>query len=164
MNPVPTQRGATLITALVMLVVLTLLVVSAMRSSTVNMRITGNMQVQEEAVSAAQQGVEVIMSNDFTKNPVASDVPVAYGAATYVAHVKAPKCTGNSKPIPANDPSIAKIQGCWNQGNWDPNVSSDSLCVKQQWLLESHVDDPSTAASATVHQGAALIVSKDTSC
>jgi type II secretory pathway pseudopilin PulG len=164
MTSIATQRGATLITALVMLVILTLLVVSAMRSSTTNMRITGNMQVQEEAVSAAQQGIEAVMSNDFTKNPQASAVPVTYGAATYTATVKKPVCTGTSQPLPSNDPSIAKISGCRGGNEYDPNNTSPSICVRQQWLLESHVDDPSTAASATVHQGTGLLVTMDTPC
>ena len=63
------QHGATLVTALVMLVVLTLLVLSAIRSSTTNLRIAGNMQMQGEIVEAAQQAAEQIISYNFPANP-----------------------------------------------------------------------------------------------
>lgn len=161
MNPRSIQRGATLITALVMLVVLTLLVISAMKSSTTNMRITGNMQVQEEAVSAAQQGVEAVMSNDFTKTPTNSDVQVTYGGQIYIAHVKKPVCTG-STPLVASTPNLAR--GCYQGDEYTPDATGYSLCSAQRWTFESHVDDPSTAASATVHQGAAALVTNDTTC
>ena len=47
------QKGMTLVVALVMLVVLTLLVVSAIRFGNINLRIAGNAQSEAEATSAA---------------------------------------------------------------------------------------------------------------
>ena len=64
------QSGATLITALIMLIVLTLLVVSGIRSSNTNLRIAGNVQMQAEASAAAQQAIErVISSANFDISP-----------------------------------------------------------------------------------------------
>ena len=58
------QRGATLIVGLIMLIALTLLVVSAIRSGTTNLRIAGNTQIQEEAKAAAQQAIEQYISTN----------------------------------------------------------------------------------------------------
>lgn len=68
------QRGATLVVGLVMLVVLTLLVVSAIRSSNTSLRIVGNMQHQNEAKAATQQIIEQIISNiaNFNAAPTTS--------------------------------------------------------------------------------------------
>ena len=57
------QRGAVLITSLVMLVVLTLLVVTAINMSTINLRIVGNMQSQIEAESAVQNVIEMMIND-----------------------------------------------------------------------------------------------------
>ncbi len=71
------QHGATLITALVMLVVLTLLAVSGIRSSSTNLRIAGNMQEQAEAVAAAQQVIERVLSDgNFTASLAAAAAAV----------------------------------------------------------------------------------------
>lgn len=57
------QRGIALVAVLVMLVLLTLLAVTMIRSGTVNLLITQNVQLQQEAESAARQGVEIFISD-----------------------------------------------------------------------------------------------------
>lgn len=52
------QRGATLIVALVMLVILTLFALTMIKMSSGNLLVVGNMQVQKETEAAAQQMVE----------------------------------------------------------------------------------------------------------
>lgn len=66
----PRQEGATLLIALVMLVMLTLFAVSAMNTSTSNLKIVGNMQEQTEALGASQGAIEVALSTPtFTSDP-----------------------------------------------------------------------------------------------
>lgn len=164
------QHGVTLITALVMLVVLTLLVVSAMRSSNINLRIAGNMQMQEEAVAAAQQATEIILSTNFTTNPVASSVLVTIGQATYTANVLQPTCSG-SKPVLNSEPNIP--DECISSGAAQntgivfasaPAIGGTSWCYDQQWDVQANVADPSTGASANMHQGVSLKVPAGTIC
>jgi len=65
-----TQRGAVLLVALIMLVLLTLFAVSALNTSTTNLKITGNMQARSEAANAAQDAIESVISTTlFATNP-----------------------------------------------------------------------------------------------
>ena len=52
------QRGAALIVGLVLMTVLTLLAVSTMRTSTLELAMAGNAQYHEQAVQLAEAGVE----------------------------------------------------------------------------------------------------------
>src|SRR5712691_8061524 len=64
------QRGATLVVALIMLVLLTLFAVSAMNTSMVNLKVVGNMQSRSEALAAAQQAIETVLSTtQFVSDP-----------------------------------------------------------------------------------------------
>lgn len=166
MKPTYRQQGATLITALVMLVVLTLLVISAIRSSSINLRIAGNMQIKEEAVAAAQQATERIISNDFSKNPAAaaSSIPVDInrdGVTDYTAQVATPVCN-NSTNLPAQQPNLPST--CYSSGKYDPNNFGESDCSAQQWEVQTTVADPVTGATAVIHQGVAITVLRDTVC
>jgi Tfp pilus assembly protein PilX len=90
------QRGATLLVGLIMLVLLTLLSVSAINISTVNLHITGNMQAQVEAAAATQQAIEGIIDDiDNFKNP---KPPQQVALGNYTVKVETPVClfTGSS--------------------------------------------------------------------
>lgn len=168
------QHGATLITALVMLVVLTLLVLSAIRSSTINLRIVGNMQFQEEAVAAAQQATEQLISSSyFTVAPAASSVSIDInkdGTTDYTANIAAPVCTG-STPMTNNTPNLPSE--CISSGQAQntgiifasgvPNTGV-SWCYAQQWDVQTGVSDSRSGASSTMHQGVSLNVPVGTDC
>ncbi len=163
MRPECRQQGATLITALVMLIVLTLLVVSAIRSSTVNLRVAGNMQIQQENIHAAQQGTEAYISNDFTQSPAQSSIPVTINSTTpnYTANVAKPTCFG-TRPLQVNEPMTP--DGCRGSNKYDPNNTSPTDCSAQQWDVSTTVTDPVTNTPTTVHQGISSIVPKSTQC
>lgn len=167
------QQGATLITALVMLVVLTLLVISAIRSSTTNLRIAGNMQIQEEVITAAQQATEVILSSDFTQGLAASNIAIDInldGQPDYTATLQAPTCSGDT-PLTNNTPNLppqcvssgsAQNTGIINVSG--PPPTSNSWCDAQQWDLNTNVTDTRTGAGDTIHQGVSTIVPAGTPC
>lgn len=133
------QRGATLLVGLVMLVVLTLLVVSAMRSSTVNLRIAGNMQAKAEATAAAQQAVEqVISSSALFYAPAAQTIAVDInhdGTTDYTVNIDPPSC---QKMTPAAGYSALFAASAPLDSNWD---------------IKSTVTDNRTGAKVTLHQG-----------
>jgi Tfp pilus assembly protein PilX len=56
------ERGVTLIVTLIMLVVMMLLAVAAINMSTTNLKVVGNMQLQQEATSAAQAAINQVLS------------------------------------------------------------------------------------------------------
>ncbi len=161
MNRERRQRGATLITALVMLVVLTLLVVSAIRSSSINLRIVGNMQIQQETIHAAQQATDTYISNDFTQNPVASSVPVTINGLAYTGMIQQPVCLG-TRTLAVNDPMAT--DACRKGNNYDPNDTRPTDCAAQQWDVATIVTDSVSGAKTTVHQGVSSIVPISTSC
>lgn len=69
------QHGATLVIALIMLVLLTLFAISALNTSTTNLKVVGNMQARNEAFNAAQQAIDnVISRTDFVTTPTDSVV------------------------------------------------------------------------------------------
>lgn len=89
------QRGATLIIALILLVVLTLFGISAISTGVVNLRIARNTQVTTEAQNAAQRVIDTQISSLATfTTPTASTANVdATGAGTtYSVAFAQPDC------------------------------------------------------------------------
>ncbi len=90
------QAGMSLVVGLVMLVVLTLLVVSAVRMSSAGLRIAGNYQVKSEATAAAQQAIEKVVGSAANfYSPVAQSFDIDInndGVADYTVQVAAPAC------------------------------------------------------------------------
>ena len=71
------ERGAALITALVLLVILTMLGLSSMTTNTMEERMSSNAQEKNRAFQAAEAGIEIAMNNadsfninNTTANPV----------------------------------------------------------------------------------------------
>ena len=64
------QQGAALIVSLIMLILISLLAVASFRLGKSDLQIVGNMQQRKQALSAAQQTIEqVISSTQFTATP-----------------------------------------------------------------------------------------------
>ena len=178
MNTMHRQRGATLIVGLVMLVVLTLLVISAIRSSSINMRIAGNMQMQEETAAAAMQATEKVISTNFTASPASQVIAIdinSDGIADYTANVPVPSCTGSLAVINANlNPANPADSPCISSGtaqNTGLMVSgvvaastAQSWCYLQQWEVQAQVTDSRTGATATSVQGVSMRVPAGTAC
>lgn len=172
------QGGATLVVGLVMLVVLTLLVVSAIRAGNINMRIAGNTQLQQEAAAAAQVAIEQVISTNFTANPVGQTVNVDIdnnGTTDYSVTVKPQVCNSslaltnasldptNAADQPCISTSTAHNTGLMTQGTVAA-ATGQSWCYAQQWDVEADVQDANSGAQAVAHQGVALRVPAGTSC
>ncbi|MDO8812677.1 MAG: hypothetical protein Q7J38_11710 [Gallionella sp.] len=169
------QHGSTLIVALVMLMLLTLMAISAMNSTTSSIQIVGNAQFREEANVAAQQGIESIISNNFTASPAASNVAVAFGAATYTAAVSTPACISSIGLTNADldatntaDAVCLSSGAATNTGIMTSGVAATSTeqswCYQQKWDIQATVADNNTGANTTVHQGVSLRVPAGTAC
>lgn len=91
------QRGAVLVVGLIMLLLITLMVTSAFRLSSTNLKSVNNMQTRSEAAAAANKAVEqVVGSWDFSSAPVADNITVDIdnnGTDDYTVTVAAPVCT-----------------------------------------------------------------------
>lgn len=169
------QRGSTLLVALVMLVLLTLIALSAMNSTTTSIQVVGNAQFREEANTAAQQGIERIISSNFTVSPAASSVAVTFGNAAYTAQVETPTCTSSigltNNDLDPTNPNEAPCLSSSSATNTGIVSASDvavgtlqSWCYDQKWDIRATVADPSTGANTAVHQGVSMRVPAGTLC
>lgn len=169
------QRGSTLLVALVMLMLLTMVAISAMNATTSSIQIVGNAQFREESNAAAQQAIENMISSNFTASPAASSVAVAFGAANYTAQVATPTCTSSIGLTNAElNPAIAADAVCLGSGAGGANLimgasgvlspTAQSWCYKQQWDIQATVTDSNTGANTVVHQGVFTRVPAGTAC
>jgi hypothetical protein len=163
--------------AMIFLVILTLIVVSSIKVTTVNTKIVGNMQVQKEAQAAAQHGIETVISSDFTKLPAPSTVNVDINdggqvASTYVVNVARPECS-SVKPIKLSelDASNADDVPCYasgaaqNTGIEGAGPNGNSMCSNSSWDINATATAPGVATTTTTtHQGIAVRVSLDAAC
>jgi type II secretory pathway pseudopilin PulG len=168
------KRGNTLLVALVMLMLLTLVAISAMFASTTSIEVVGNAQLREEANAAAQQAVEGVISTDFTINPVSSTVAVNVGGTAYSAAVAVPTCI-NSLPVGRTDPDRYTVgdEDCFinsavvTQTTFTASgVTSTPTysCNRQTWEVTARATDSNSGADTTVHQGVSRLVRAGTDC
>ena len=157
------QVGSTLVVSVIMLIVLTMFVISAINSGTINLRIAGNAQAQEEARAAAQRALEVLISsstNFYPTRATASTTSYSINNDTstslsgdYSVAVSSPVCKRAAPQIPAK--SLACANGakaginCWDtvwevtatatRGSTSQNVTQGVSIVFSPTFLPSSV-------------------------
>ncbi|AMO24626.1 hypothetical protein GCM10027034_10590 [Ramlibacter solisilvae] len=176
------QRGITLVVSLIMLIVLTLLVVSAIRFGNINLKIANNAQVEAEAAAAAQVAIEKQIENIVAATAISAtkiaDVPaqvmtVSTGGRSYSnINVSKPACILNSNVVSTElDPTIPSDRACFGGGNQDLILDKDGKpipqpteCKNQQWDIAAGVNDATSGAQITMVQGISLRVPSQTHC
>jgi hypothetical protein len=166
MIPTPSlhaQRGAVLIVGLIVLMLITLMVTAAFKFSTYNLKSVGNMQAHNEAIAAANQGIEqMIASWDFSSPPSAANYQVDIdnnNVPDYTVAVALPTC------IKATPMRIAGSKGddCtpeqYGAGTTCPPALASAIKFNVVW------DVPATATSpdgtyVRVRQGISLALTK----
>lgn len=171
------QRGFVLVSALIFLVILTLLVVSAIRVGNSSLRIAGNMQQKEEAVAAAHQATEQVISVNFTADPIAQTINIDVnkdGTTDYVVTIPAQTCTSTkallatdlNHALPADAPCLpsgtASNTGLLQDGS--PLPTGQSWCNQQKWEVEAQVANAVTGAAVRTHTGVSLRTVVGTDC
>lgn len=177
--PLPRQRGVTLVVALIMLVLLTLLALTSFNLGNSNLQIVSNMQQKNEAIAAAQEVIEEALSSTrfFTAPANALAAPCGApnqrcvdvngdGVADVTVALATPTCA-KAQPVKNStlDVSVAENSGCLvgqvqNFGTAGA-VTGDSLCADSVWELRATATDNTTEASVEVTQGVAVRVAKD---
>lgn len=145
------QAGATLLVSLIMLVLITLFALSAINSSTMNLRIAGNMQSQDEARTAAQQAIEQFItsySNFYPTPPTAStsvNIDINNdGSTDYVVSIAKPICKRASVQIPARSTACAN------------GARSGLYCWDTVWEVQATATEAKTGTSQSVAQGVSI--------
>lgn len=146
------QSGSALVVSLIMLTLLTLFVLSAINSGTVNLRVAGNTQAQDEARASAQQAIEQFVSSyaNFFPTPTAM-AATGYdvnndGTADYTVSIAAPKCRRAAGQVPAR--SI----DCANGQNQTPPL----VCWDTIWDVTATATDAKTGARQVLTQGVSI--------
>ena len=138
------QSGATLIVGLIMLVLITVIVLSAFTFSSSNLKSVGNMQIREEALAAANLATEQVIASPFTDAPTAQEINVDInkdGINDYVVVVEAPTCI---KAVIASSPGNTQIGF---------NTGGGGSTWNTEWDINSRVTDTASGASVQIRQG-----------
>jgi Tfp pilus assembly protein PilX len=145
------QRGATLIVGLIMIVIITLIVVSAFTLSSSNLKSVGNMQVREEAVAAANQAAERLISMSFTDAPGTATFTVDInkdGVNDYTVTVATPACIG-ARAATVAAPSDVELG----------EELSTGITWNTDWDIDATVTDAASGAAVRVRQGVRVLLS-----
>ncbi|HYG54825.1 MAG TPA: PilX N-terminal domain-containing pilus assembly protein [Burkholderiales bacterium] len=179
------QRGATLFITLIMLVVISLFLVSALNTATTNLKVVGNMQARNEAIQVAQEAIETVVSSTlFISNPSNAvlnpcgsantlckdfnlDDTTSTASALYTTQLTPnPGCVAvraikNSELNLAVTEDLGCAAGQSQQFGVSGAVTGDSLCSQTVWEITARTTDSSTGASVTLTQGVSVRVSAD---
>jgi Tfp pilus assembly protein PilX len=178
--PCQRQRGITLVTALIMLVLLTLLALTSFNVGRSNLQIVSNMQQRDEATAAAQEVLEETISNprfsvtpdNALTNPCGAanqrcvDTNGDGTADVRVALAPSPKCV--TAPVIKNSaldlsvPEDAKCSmGSAQNFGVAGAVDGSSACADSVWDVSAVATDLQTNAQVKVTQGVAVRVARD---
>jgi len=146
------QQGVALVIGMIMLVLLTLMVISAINSGSIGLRIAANVQSQDEARAAAQQAIEQFVSSyaNFYPTPTAkpatnyninndSTNPYYYSVA-----VSTPVCKRASKQIPPKSTACAT------------GAKAGLYCWDTLWEIVATSTDTKSGVSQVVTQGVSI--------
>lgn len=132
---VMSQRGMTLVIALLMLVLLTLFALNTIRTSTVGLRVVGNQQTQRQMEAAAQDAIEQEISSSSSFGPTAAAKSVAVNG--FSVSVSAPTCLYTT---PAS--------------GFSASMSTATITPEDDTFeIVATATDPVSGAQASVHQG-----------
>lgn len=123
------QKGAALLVSLMMLVILTLLGISAVNMSTINFKITGNRQASMESSVRTQNAIETVLSD--IDNFASPDTAIA---AINNVNIAPRRCYSRKTAL--------GYSLTWGLAPEDTN-----------WEVVARYADPVTSAATTIHQG-----------
>jgi type IV pilus assembly protein PilX len=105
------QRGAALVVGLLLLMVLTLLAISGMNTSTVELQMSGNFQYAQSAFQAAELGIEKALASGKFNTNTAVATNAATGDADQFAATTTFDCTKDGETLPLNAKGYSMGEG-----------------------------------------------------
>lgn len=139
------QHGATLVVGLIMLVLITLMVVTAFMLSSTNLKAVGNMQFRDEAIAAANAAIETVLSTSIQATNTAVDI----GGIEYQVAVATPICLRATLADAGVKTSLSLPKEMSSGETW--NVMFD---------IEATVNDARSGALVRVHQGVRALLTR----
>jgi Tfp pilus assembly protein PilX len=124
------ETGAALIVGLIMLVLITLMLVTALNLGTTNFRAMTNMQFRSEAIAAANKAIEQVISTPFTAAPAAESINMDVdndADVDYTVEIAVPQCVYaapafSALPSSLGLPPTMTVSTTWNTV-WDLDAS-----------------------------------------
>ena len=175
------ERGITLVTALIMLVLLTLVALTSFNLGKSNLQIVSNMQQRDEAAAAAREVIEETISNtrfvttpkhilanpcDGIPNQRCVDTNGDGKTDVKVAIAQKPKCVvapliRNTALNMANPEDATCSMGSAQNFGVAGAVDGNSACADSVWEITAVASDVETEAKVEVTQGVAVRVARD---
>jgi len=171
-----TQAGAILFTALIMLVAITLLALSAFNSTATSLKVVGNMQSRAEALYAAQQAIESAIStprfletpSDALADPCGAPNTQCTdfngdGAPEYVTRLDpAPTCV-SARVVKTRELNLASAEdlSCAAGPGQRGSANDDSRCAETNWEITAQASSTFSGTRVTVTQGVEVRVGVD---
>ena len=169
------QRGITLMVSLIMLILITLLAVSAFRMSFSHTTIVANQQLQGEAVNASAFALDTVTNDPDFATTAAHSLEVNTGIAAYAVAVGTPTCIrvrtlSKAELVTMTNgvPSVSdEDMRCIKGSNSSPltivdednpvSSSGDSVCATALWAVNATAapTDLQSGVSATLVAGIA---------
>ena len=148
------ERGAALVIGLIMLVLITLMLITALNLGTSNFRAMSNMQFRNEAIAAANRAIELVISSPFTDAPASETINVDMdnnGTTDYIVIMATPICVFAAQAFGA-DPSSLSL----------PVTMSAASTWSTVWNLRATVNanNNTAGASVRVHSGVRVLLSE----
>jgi Tfp pilus assembly protein PilX len=155
------QRGAALVVGLIMLVLITIMLITALNLGAANFRSVSNMQFREEAIAASNRAIELVISSNFAASPTAQEINVDIDQddnVDYVVQVDEPQCV---------QATVAE-EFAPSSERYGPTLSAASTW-NTVWDIRATVDPEQNAggASVTVRAGVRALLTqaqRDTVC
>ena len=149
------ERGTALVVSLIMLVLITLLVMTALNLASSNFRSVSNTQFRDEAISAANVAIQQVIGSNFIEVTEAQNLDVDLDnddVVDYVVTVARPTCIF-ADVAEAADPSSLSL----------PVTMTASSTWNTVWDLDATVAPENNAggASVWVHSGVRMLLNQD---
>lgn len=160
------QRGVALVIGMVILIVMTLVLLSAVTLSTGNLKAVSNTQFRDAALAAANLAVEQVVSTAFMNVPEDARIAVDIdqdGMCDYTVYVAVPTCTKWTFPTPGDlDPSNSADHPCFSGSRIGGLAAgaAGSVCADTLWEVRAQVVDAGTGKAADPITGAAVTVNQ----
>ncbi|MFV8817837.1 pilus assembly PilX family protein [Haliea sp. E17] len=170
------QRGVVMVIAMIMLIAITLMVVTASNIAQTNLRIVGNMESREQARFAAIAAIEEALSSSrFADSPTSiflNSCGVANrkcydsngdGIFDITVQVSTPTCVS---VIPKKNVEL-DVFNFPDQATCHLPPGVYSMCAASVWEFEAVATDVVTGAEVTVRQGVSILTTLnkiDTAC
>lgn len=152
------ERGATLVVALIMLLLFTLLVSGAWNLSMVNLKAVGNIQMRDEAIAAANMAIDQVLKSDFTSTACPADFTDSHACVEDVLldvnNDDTDDYTARVAKLCVQEKEILVPAGACD--DFHPEMCGEPWLTV--WELRATVTDPASGAYTAVRSGVNMIL------